>query len=390
MASKNEIDMSFRQNWYCKISIDDNELIPKNIVSCSIREWVFDFLPRIELQIQDDGALTEAFPIKDDSVLSIVLGVDPDDENMIEADFDIVDKTIDVIAGNKQTLISLSGLLKTNNFFWPIKSRSFSNKTSVDVVQTIANEIGLKFVKGDNLNTSDLMSWLQLNINDYDFLRHILQRLYVPNSTGFIYGTVQNELIMTSLKNEIEKGQSIQAKYSVKNFTNYKIIDEQDKNTIWYKDYNFVNYTNQMNRLAAYGLQGNYYNFVGNQTVNISDNSTTLSESSYKAHSGENVRNDMFGILNNVYDEYFQARLQNEFWKKSFFGISVLVGINPVYPVRLFDKIEFNVESLTSEERNEVQSGEYLVAGITHNVAKKSNYRKIISLHRNGDNEPNI
>jgi len=391
MASKNTFDHSFRQNFYSKIYIDDNELIPKNIITCTIREWVFDFLPRIELQILDDGAITEIVTIQDDSVLTIEIGVNPNDPNILEAEFNIVDKMIEPIAGNKQSIVSLTGLFKTNNFFWPVKQRSFSNTQSKNVIKQVVNEIGLKFVEGTNLNTSDVMTWLQLNINNYDFLNHILKRLYVSKSTALLYGNTAGEMIMTSLNNEINKDKVIQAKYSVENYTKYDFKENsEDSNTIWYKDWNSINYTNYFNRVGGYGMRGFYYDLSQNQSFDVFNNSAPLSEMVYRSDSIQVVNEKVFGILNNVYDDYFKAKVQNKYWRKAFFGISILLGINPLYPVKLMDKIELNIESFAENERNEVQSGEYLVSGIVHNVAKKSNYRKMISLSRNGDNLSNV
>lgn len=378
------MDYSFLQNFYCKITIDDHPLIPKNIKYCVIREWIFDILPRIEIAINDDGYLTEVFPIKDNSVLFIEIGVNPDDENIFGCEFNIVNKVIDEVNANKSTVITLTGVLKTNFCFFPIKNRSFKNMNSQQVLSLISKELGLKFNKNINLNTSDVMTWLQVNISNFDFIKHVLKRSYSNEDVLFCYADVNNQLNYTSLKSEIKKETKI-AKYSLENYTKYSFADENDLKTIWYKSFNIANYTNDFNRQFGYGMKGSYYDLQNNKNVVVDKNYFPLTEMSFNDNNGQVVNKNVFPILNNVYSDYFKAMMQNKYYK-NVFGISMQLSVNALNKINLFDIIDLQIESLLNDEKDEVQSGEYIVAGITHQLTNV--YKKEISIHRNGYNKP--
>ncbi len=383
------MDYTFFQNFYCTLSIDGNKLIPKNIINCIIREWIFDVLPRIEISLFDDGYLTEVFPIKDDSVLSISFGVNPDDPNIKSAEFNIVDKVIDNTQGNKSQIVSITGILKTNNCFFPIKTRSFKNQTSIQVLEKIGKEIGLKINKNPNIQTTDLMTWLQIGCNNFEFIKHVLKRSYIRDDILFGYADINSNFNLNSFISSIN-WISKTARYNVQNFTEYNFKDDLDKTTIWYKSFNTVNYTNTFNRNFGYGMKGTYYDFDKANNIELSKNLFPLTEFSYNEHQKETVKNEQFPIYTkNIFKDYYKAISQNKYLK-GFFNYSVLLDINALTDVKLFDKVDLIIESLMTTERDEVNSGEYIVGGIIHSFGASTLYRKQLSLHRNGYNTPKL
>lgn len=383
------MDYTFNQNFYCTLEIDNHKLIPKNIINCSIREWIFDILPRLEISLFDDGYLTEVFPIKDDSVLKISFGVNPDDENITLIEFDIVDKVVDNIENNKSQIISLTGILRTKECFFPIKTRSFKKQTSIQVLEKIGKEIGLNVDKNLNLSSQDLMTWLQVGCSNFEFIKHVLERSYISNDIILAYADIYSNFNLNSFRNALN-GTSHLAKYSVANFNNYVFNDDIEKNTIWYKSFNVVNYTNTFNRIFGYGMKGTYYDFDKLNNIEVKNNSYPLTQESYNSNSGKFVSNDQFPIYtNNVYKDYFKSEIQNKYLK-GFFNYSVLLDINAIKKVKLFDVVNLVVESLMNNEKDEVLSGEYIVGGVIHSFGASSLYRKQISLHRNGYNTPKL
>ena len=75
---------------------------------------------------------------------------------------------------------------------------------------------------------------------------------------------------------------------------------------------------------------------------------------------------------------------------KGYFNYSVLLDINASIRLQLFDKVNLVVESLMTSEKDEVQSGEYIIGGIIHTFGNSTLYKKQISLHRNGYNNSQI
>jgi hypothetical protein len=385
------INTSFLQNFYCKLSIDNHPLIAKNIVTCVIREWIFDLLPRIELTIQDDGYLTELFPILDLATLDIEFGVSPDDPNIISTQFMIINKVIDNIQSNKASMISLTGLLKTDDMFTKVRNRHFSKQTSKDVINKLSVESGLSFTPNINLSsTSDLMTWYQINVNNYKFLQQIQKRWYKPDDILFCYASLDSKLILTSYKCAINNVSKI-CRYSVPLFTEYASKEVLNgSKELYYKSFNVVNYSGQYNMEYGYGVGGSYYDYSTNSSINLNSTYHPLTELSDEQFEGNSVYKKVFPNKNtNAHDNYFRTFLQNKYYKK-LFNISLLLDINAMGKVTLFDKVDVFINSLLNDEKDEVNSGEYLVCGITHSFGNNQLYRKQISVHRNGYNKPTL
>jgi hypothetical protein len=375
------------QNFYCEIDIDGHKIIPQNVISCVIREWIFEILPRFEMTLYDDGYLSEVFPILDDSIMTISIGVTPDDENINTMEFDIIDKSFDNIESNNSQIVSLTGVLKTNNCFFPIKNKSYKNKSSLEVLSLIGKEIGLTVVEGLGLHTTDMMTWYQIDQTNYQFIRHVLSKSYIPNDILFCYADVNNNFNLNGFKQVIE-ADSIPARYNTTNFTTYTLESDLERNTIWYNSFNVVNYTNTFNKLYGYGYGGSFYNFSNTQQISKKENYFPFTENSFNLKPGNIVRKEEFPIFSkNTYQDYFKSKLQNAYMK-NLFNFSVLLDINAMINVKLLDKVDLVLESLIGYEKDEVNSGEYIVGGIIHTFGNSSLYKKQISLHRNGYNNP--
>lgn len=385
-----QTDLSSRQNFFCQIDIDDIELVPSNILSLTIREWVFDILPRMELILMDDGVLTEGYPVKEGSVVNINLGNNEDDEEMLNMQFSVQDISVDILGDNKMANVSITGLMKTNNMF-VIKNRIIKNNNSVDALQQLANEVNVTFSNPDNISTSDKMSWFQLNIDNYMMFQHVLERVSKSNDTILCYGTTQNEIVVKSLHEAAYTSNVHRARYDLDKFALPKTsLKEGDENVMWFNAYDVVNVNGTLHKMGGSGFTLDYYDQSKNQRK-TSTIDFEMGDLSTKSNKNMSTRQQQFGMQsNNVYDDYFEAIVRNKQIKASFFGQSIVLAINPITPVRLMDLIDVIIPSLVDDDMNDVYSGEYIVGGITHNVSKGSLYRKRISLHRSGINEATI
>jgi hypothetical protein len=393
MAINQQNDVSQRQNFYCKIFINDVELIPQNIISCTIRSWVFDFLPRLELIIIDDGLLTEVKPLKDNSTIHITFGRSINDEHLVDVEFTKQDHTIDVIS-NKITNIYLTGLLKTKNTFFPLYNRSFSKKTSKDVLKQIASDIGVKFITNHNFNTVDTMNWLQINQTNYDMVKHVLKHAYKADDTIFCYVDIEGKMNYTSLKTEADKVDIIPARLDLKKFSE-SILEDEDMSTLWYNTYDVKSIEGFSNLSKANGQRFSYFDGSSTEykTQTISFNAPKLIDQEARSNKGETVEYTNFGQLfpnakqKNVFNKYYEAQVLNDYVKWGFFNQSILINVNASKSINLFDKIAISIPSLIEQNNNDVYSGEYLVGGITHQLSKGNIYSKQISLHRAGTNK---
>jgi hypothetical protein len=379
--------------FYLRLTIKGTDYNPTNIYNIVIKEWIFNILPTIEIQLLDDGYLTEIFPLEDNEDIDIVLAKNEDDENPIELTFVLNDYEVGIQGDNRKSIVSLTGYLKVDDMFVS-KSRSFSTQNSSSVLQQISNEIGLTFVNSQNIVPSDNMTWHQASQNNLEFIRHVLDRVYIPNDVAFFYGNTSKELVFTSLVSEINKENIKRAKFSIEGFQ-LDIKDENDINdTIWYSSYSIVNCSGYFNKINGYGFGYGYYDLNGNIVYNEYSNITKLTDLSFrnKNYVGKIVKYNNCNkdyIAGNLYGvEYFESMLRNRFLKDNFFANSLVLNVNALSQVKLMDTIDIDIPSLFNEgESNEVMSGFYLVAGVQHQISNGGIYNKKVALGRNGMNK---
>ena len=120
-------------------------------------------------------------------------------------------------------------------------------------------------------------------------------------------------------------------------------------------------------------------------------------ENKNKNNTGKYVNGIVYNSLSkNVHENYLLAKSQNLYLSQSFFGNYLQIVINPNMNVNVGDKIDLliydNLGRLLNGTPNvdAVNSGEYLIGGISHDIKKDGLYSMILTLFRNGVNQSNI
>lgn len=382
-----EIGQPQGQQFYTTIRIKENPFNASNIIYLVIKEWVLNVLPTIEFQFMDDGILTEIAPFEDQEDIEITIAKHEDAEELMELVFSLDDYNVAIMGDNRKSLVTVTGHLKANSIFSG-RNRRFTKRNSLEVFQQMALESGLKFTNPHAVEPSDNMVWYQ-NACNCNFIKDVLSRSYIPNDTPFFYANTNNEFVYTSLLAEMDKIDSIPARYSVE-MTESNVLDNLRE--IWYSSYNIVNYSGFYNKSVAYGSLYGYYDLKNEQNGSVVDikgltelsfrKASLIGSSSHGRYGGDFINKNLFGT------EYFESRVKNEMLQNNFFAMSLVMDINSLSIVKLFDKIDLNIPSLlVANEPNKVWSGEYLVGGIQHEISKGGIYRKKLSIHRNGMNK---
>jgi len=376
--------------YYLELIIKDNKLSPINIQYLVIREWIFNILPTIEIQLIDNmGLLTEMMPLEDGEDIKVILAKHEDDENPMELTFSLSDYSVNMLGDNRRNIIAMTGYYKVPDMF-TLKKRSFSRQNSARVLQTIANENKIIFSNPHNIIPADNMTWFQSDQSNFHFIKHVLRRSYVPDDVMFFYVNSLKKFVLTSLNSEIKKQEIKKSKFNVEKYSkNVKEEDDKD-DTIWYSAYNIVNASGYFNKKYGYGFKYEYYDLENYQKEVYSKMNRKISQLSFRNKNlvGKIVQiyctNDI--IESNIYSEkYFESVLRNNFMKTNFFANSLVLNINALSQVYLMDKIDLYIPSLFTEgESNEVLSGEYIVAGVQHEVSNGGIYKKKLALGRNG------
>ena len=389
-----EIGQPAGQQFYCIVKIRNSQLNASNINYLIIREWVFNILPTLELQFYDSGYLTEISPLEDGEDIEVTISKNEDSDEIISLVFSFDDMEMGLIGDNRKTIITLTGHLKVDYNMFTLQTRSFARQTSKSVLQQIATESGIEFTNPRNIKPSDNMTWFQSNSSNFDFIKHVIKRAYIPKDVIFLYGDTRNKFVFTSLLAEMGKKESKITKFSVEN-TESSVRNENDKdNTIWFASYDIVNYSGFYNKKSSYGVSYTYYDLKDNAVTESYTDINKLTDLSFRNRKGvskNGVYIDYVGDYfdNNIYGyQYFESKIRNPMLKNNFFANSLNINVNSLSKVYLFDTIEIQIPSLFGEgEVNEPLSGEYLVGGIQHEISQGNIYRKKVSIHRNGMNK---
>lgn len=404
--SEKEVNQNFHGtavNFFCDLKIKGHQVISERIVHLTIKEWIFDIVPRLEIILTDDGMFTEVYPLQDGDIISVEIRKNPADTPATILQFDLIGYTFGAMSGSKFSQIIISGALHVENFYSPIYTRSFSNRNSSTVLTQLLRAEGKS-----NLNftvpTTDVMTWLQINMSNIDFCKHILKRSYVANDMMFLYAStnsyatttgidnVTSGFNYTSFKTEISKNIEGTARFDLKYYSADAFENAADYKDFWYNTYNVFDFHSYINKTRNYGVSYNYYDTVaGKMSPTMFDISHPLTKLSAKAKDNAEQLTHNFDLghlpVGNVYSNYYKAIVQNDYLKSNFFGGFILeLNINSLGKPRLFSKVNVLIPSMLGDGTNEALSGNYIVAGVVHDLGRGMQYKKRMALMRNGFN----
>lgn len=372
-------------------SVTDINIPRENLESLTIREDILSVLPKIEIVISDVASFVDRYVILDDDIFSVVISQDEEIEPLVDMEFIISDYSFESDdAGNHYNKVKFIGYAQSKSLFVPYRNRSF-NKNSSEILQDVAKETGIKFENPHSVTPNDKMIWYQ-NQNNFNFIKHILKRAYIPDDVVFFYGNTKNKFIYTSLKSEMNKEVDFNAKFNEERVYNYLLLsDETD--IMFFNSYDVMNMTGIFNKMSNYSATFGFYNLKGEYvggTVDRVDKMTDLYNKSkdYDGTPSIFCNTGLFGN-NNVFEEFPRGIVQNMFLKYNLFTTTLLLNINSMTDVKLFDKVNVGIPEILDDKDtfNEPYSGNYLVGAITHNITYDGVYQKKVMLCRNGINK---
>jgi hypothetical protein len=383
-------------NYYLDFKLNGNQLVTSNIIHLAIREWILDVVPRIDFTLNDDGVISEIFPLLEGTQINIKLAKHSEDTNPIETNFELQDYTYGSAMGNKFLQVKGAGALQIKNLYSPKYNRSFRNKNSLDMFKLISGESGTAIKIPTGLYTSDLMTWYQIYQNNHNFIKHILKRSFKADDTLFSYFDMAGNMKVASLNTMLSQGITREARYDIEKYGEESFKEKADLDTMWFNSWNISSMSGYLNKTGAYGTEYGYY--TGNKGFTnkiLSDNKHSLTDqpTKNKDNIGNIAKHISFGYHNdkNVFADYFKAQATNDYLKKNFLsGIMLDMNVNALCPVRIGDMVNVYIPSTLMSGYNTVMSGKYLVFGIIHEVAHKDVYRKRVILFRNGVNNSSL
>ncbi len=397
------------QQYDLKMTINGIEIQTSNVLSSVLREWIFDRIVTLECVITDIGTFVEISPMHDESPVVIEFSKNKDLEK-VKLEFSINAFEIDRLNVDNGMLYSIRfiALQKTNNYFYPIKTRSFKNQTTSSIFKQISNDVGVKHF--EEIESKDNQIWIQSNMCDYSFCNHLLKRSYVDlEDRPLYYFNRSNESIFTSIKSLSKKKSKFTAINNDLAFLdngNDNILKEikttfgNDNKILFYAtDIKIKNISGILNKRNGYGIDFTYFDFRNFFDYSLAFNFGPLSK--YTNQNKNNSKKFVNGITyntlsKNCHENYLLAKTQNILIDHLFFSSYVQISINPNLELKLGDKINLLVyDNLTRMKTgtpniDKVNSGEYIVGGISHDIKKDGLYVMVLTLFRGGINKSDI
>jgi hypothetical protein len=397
------------QQYDLKLSIHGIQVPTSNVLSSVLREWIFDRIVTLECMIMDTGTFVELSPIYDESPVLIEFSKN-NEPDKIQMEFRINATEVErTMADNGGVyIIKFVALQKTNDYFYPIKTKSYKNQTTSDVFLEIANNAGVKFIK--EIDAKDNQIWVQSNACDYSFGHHLIKRSFVNSEDRpLFYFNRRNEAVFSSIKTKCStksKFIAINNDYAFLDNGNDNVIKElkqtlgNDVKILYYKtDITYKDISSIFNKKNGYGINFTYFdlkNFFEYQ-LSFSFSPLTKYSKQNKNNSKKFVNGLTYNTLSkNCHENYLLAKTQNLMIDQMFFGSYLQMSINPELSLNLGDKISVIVYDNLSRMKNgpvmidKVNSGEYIVGGISHDIKKDSLYTMNLTLFRGGINSSDI
>lgn len=387
-----QLENSYNQLFFMKLTLGEIPIDPQNVNYVIIREWIISLMPTIQISINDDGMLSEIFQLQDEMKIELLLGKTPDDENPLKVNFMLMDYSMGISTNNNYGIVELTGVLDIPLLFSPLQNRSFSNKSSKNVLSTIASKDSFETNFSSTWNPTDVMTWIQSNQTDYEFIQHIAERSFVKDDASIMYFDSTGILNATTLNTIINKKDKKIARYDTEKFVKMSFDNDEDKNTIWFNYYDLLNMNGYYNKINNYGVKIVYHDLSDSVTKDIKFDSSQLAERTFKNKNRVNriTNKQTFGSLNNTHSNYHLALVQNQSRIMNLMGFSMVMNINSLSNVKLADLISVNIPQMVTyaqEGPNLQLSGRYVVVGKTYTATKNNIFRKQLIVARDGYNE---
>lgn len=360
----------------------------QNVISLTITESVIEILPKFDMIINNAGTFTESIPLTDKTMVRFQLDSIYKFNDNIQDGSKYINSTFIISsyfaiadpAGNKFYTYNISGYLA-----YPSVAVKFSayKGSSDEVFKYISNNTG--FTADIRVKGNESISWIQNN-NALNFLYHVSERAFIPNDGVFVYATLDNKLVYTSLYTEWAKGANKTAKY------NTDIITVLNPSiNIVYNGYTMANNTSLYNNALTYGYQYIYHDgdSIVTPTVKATESMVSLYNRNINIPSNAITNFDDYGLIidDRFKDTIFKGKIQNDYFKYLLFSNTVELNINNSSDVKLFEKVSLELRSMiTPNTISEPYSGDYVIGCITHSITQNIPYSKKIILCRSGMN----
>jgi hypothetical protein len=417
------------------LKIGDTVIDPVNISLLIVREWALDHskIPRLELIVEDDGGLTDwDFPYHGRKLeVSIIKdktdGIELMPGNSLEGVYKVLDmsftKTVKGQSG-ETFKIFITALLDIPDLLDTAPNTAYENKTSFDVIKTLATELGLGFFSNMN-NTNDSMTWIKVNASQLAFMQDVTSRSFISaEDATFSFITKDYVLKYMSIAEALkatpkpcihypEMTNEISINQIKATAIKFGYTEQEATDTIWYSSFAFKNMANSTEILNKGSestvkiidlLTGNHVLSEASETPDntqvftdlVIDNHSTLISTTVDPNNEALTKKNVVysGILpgtrtttDNVYgNDYYSAKTKRNNLISGLMGVPTTIEVNANLDVVTFDTLDMKAPvtvSTDAYESNEILDGLYIVLGIIY-ILDAGIFKKILNVHKLG------
>ena len=371
-----------------KLYIDGKELPWNNIKSLTVREYIYDMIPRFKLTFTDDGFFSIDNPLCENQIIEVIASYSETGKNIINQKFKIITYEQTVLSSNVDNvfIFVVDGILytaaKANR---AIYNKSYKQKTFSEVVEQIASDSSLK--SNIAIQSKDRMNWFQTNKSYVAFLNESIYKSSVgDNDAPFCYIDRHGTLNYSSIQTANKKSSELILSYSPSEVS--KGNRENDTIQRYFTSYTYTDLSGYFNNFGGgNGIKYSYYNESDFVTKDSKDyKASGLTKYVNKTKGSVQTQYLQFGTYNqgNLYKDYFDTLVRNQILRGSILSNNLVISAQPNH-YNLLDKI--NIEIKGKKSTSNVQkpnSGNYLIGGIVHNFSNSGQYAQMLVCFRDG------
>lgn len=390
--TKTQATKSSDSNFILEVYVDGNPIPWQNINSLTVREYIYEVMPRINLSFNDDGFFTEFNPVLEGQFVEVYARLSQNDSNIISQKFYVLSSNFTPLNVSKNNLyvVNIDGLFYNDTLSTGIRNKVYANMNFSDSLRKIATENGIQ--SDIRLQSKDTMNWYQLNKS---YTNYIQESVYKSNAGNddvpFSYIGRDGILVYTSLRTEQKQKSNI----TLSNNTSKAVGQIRNIDNDFHRYYSSFSYGDLSGaaniRAGGFGVKFSYYD--GNKVIQknyLANNFNATDLVKYRNKnvelSGDATDHQQYGTLNNVYPTYFDTLVRNQMLRTNLLSNTFIVNAQ-ANDYKLFQRINIEIQSQHNVgSLVEAYSGDYFVGGIIHNLSTTGNYNQMLICMRDGIN----
>lgn len=417
MSRKSETQISMNKpvqtqgikNYEAKITINGITVNPGNIISFYIRETIFEFLPTLNMVLEDNGQFEIYNPLYCGQIINVTITKTGESKKTVnDVPFSIVKVEKNSVSSNTGGLniIEVNAIYDNVSLFSGLKSKSFGKVNFSEVVAEIGRTVGIPSSKLNISRSSDAMNWCCLNKTYTDFIRDSIKNSWISESDCPVcFVDFDGKLNYRGIYENTKSENRISMVFDSTGVFIPATVDsgavqtgESHSNVVIpFYDYEFKDFSGYMNSMDGgfsttlswfsnenSKLEKETYNTIPKTNLSIYSNVNKDQNTDVTKH--YSFSSDMFSIHKN----YFKAAVKNSMILKRIFSESLVLfgsSVSDYQNFSLLSKVNVKIpNAYKNGEKALYESGDYLVGGIII-AMNKDVMNEIYICHRDGYNE---